>query len=253
MSFDFHVIIPARFESTRLNGKLLLELEGATIIERAYRQVLKAKPKSIIIATDNLAIADHAKSFGAKVLMTSASHPTGTDRIAEVIAKEQFAADAIIVNVQADEPLIAPELILQVATNLYNSQNPMATLCWPIESIEQLQNPNVVKLVRDRYNNALYFSRSPIPAHRDDPKSIAQVFRHIGLYAYRAGFVLDYVNWPVCELEACESLEQLRVLWAGYKISVEEACTLPLQDINTWEDLLAARKLLGEVHRNIVV
>ncbi|MBA2709228.1 MAG: 3-deoxy-manno-octulosonate cytidylyltransferase [Tatlockia sp.] len=246
MSLDFHVIIPARYDSTRLPGKLLLELGGATVIERAYRQVLKAKPKSIIIATDNLEIANHAKTFGAKVRMTSPHHLTGTDRIAEVLSKEDFAAEDIIVNVQADEPLIAPELILQVAATLYASQNPMATLCWPIENVEQLHNPSVVKLVRDRFNNALYFSRSPIPANRDNPEKISNVFRHIGLYAYRASFVRDYVNLAACELEVSEALEQLRVLWAGYKIAVEEACKKPLQDINTWEDLIAARNLLSE-------
>ncbi len=249
MSFDFHVIIPARYNSTRLPGKLLLELGGATVIERAYKQVLKAKPKSIIIASDHLEIANHAKAFGAKVVMTSTDHLTGTDRIAEVLSKEKFAAEDIIVNVQADEPFIAPELIVQAAAILKSSQNPMATLCWPLESYEQLHNPNVVKLVRDRYNNVLYFSRSPIPAHRDNPQSLAHVFRHIGLYAYRAAFVLDYVNLPACELEACEALEQLRALWAGYKITVEEACIKPLQDINTWEDLIIARSLLGEANQ----
>lgn len=247
MSFDFHVIIPARYDSTRLPGKLLLELAGATVLERAYRQVQKANPKSIIIATDSHAIAEHAKSFGAKVVMTSAIHPSGTDRIAEVISKEQFAADEIIVNVQADEPLIAPELIVQVASTLNNSESSMATLCWPIESVQQLQNPNVVKLVRDCLNNALYFSRAAIPANRDEPSSIAQVFRHIGLYAYRASFVLDYVNLPVCALERVEALEQLRVLWAGYKIRVDQACVQPLQDINTWEDLIAARVLVEKI------
>ncbi len=242
MSIDFHVIIPARYESSRLPGKLLLELAGQTIIERVYRQVAKAKPKSITLATDSVMIAEHAANFGAKVEMTAASHQTGTDRIAEVVAKGQFAAQDIIVNVQADEPLIAPELITQVAHSLYTSQNPMATLCWPIENVEQLHNTNVVKVVRDRQNNALYFSRSAIPAHRDEPKSIAQVFRHIGLYAYRAHSLLDFVSWPVCALEACEALEQLRALWAGYKIRVDEACSEPLQDINTQEDLALAHK-----------
>jgi 3-deoxy-manno-octulosonate cytidylyltransferase (CMP-KDO synthetase) len=122
----------------------------------------------------------------------------------------------------------------------------MATLCWPLETGEQLQNPNVVKVVRDRGNNALYFSRTAIPAQREDSKSIAQHFRHIGLYAYRADFILNYVSWPVCELEASEALEQLRVLWQGYKIRVEEACVEPLQDINSWDDLILARRLLSE-------
>lgn len=245
MKVDFHVVIPARYDSTRLPGKLLLDLGGATVIERVYQQVLKAQPKSVIIATDNEVIAKQARDFGAKVTMTAASHQTGTDRIAEVIGKEQFAAEDIIVNVQGDEPLINPALIVQVADSLERSSNPMATLCWPIDNYEQLTNSNIVKVVRDCHNNAMYFSRSAIPAHRDDPKSIKQVFRHIGLYAYRAAFLLDVVSWPVCELEACEALEQLRVLWAGYKIRVDEACTPPLQDINTWEDLIQARQLLS--------
>ncbi|KTD32867.1 3-deoxy-manno-octulosonate cytidylyltransferase [Legionella nautarum] len=246
MSIDFHVVIPARYQSSRLPGKLLMELEGKTVIERVYRQVLKAKPKSITIATDSLEIANHATDFGAQVEMTAVSHQTGTDRIAEVVAKGQFTGQDIIVNVQGDEPLIAPELILQVVHSLYNSPHSMASLCWPIESIEQLHNPNVVKVVRDQQNDALYFSRSAIPMHRDNPKNIAQVFRHIGLYAYRAAFLLDFVSWPVCELEACEALEQLRALWAGYKIRVDEACREPLQDINTRDDLLLARKLLND-------
>ena len=133
MNVDFHVIIPARYQSTRLPGKLLLELGGSTVIERVYQQVLKAKPKSIIIATDNLEIAEHAAGFGAQVKMTAISHQTGTDRIAEVVAQGQFNAQDIIVNVQGDEPLIAPELIAQVAQSLHSSQNPMATLCWPVE------------------------------------------------------------------------------------------------------------------------
>lgn len=247
MSIDFHVVIPARYQSSRLPGKLMLELEGQTVIERVYQQALKAKPKSIIIATDSLEIAEHAANFGAQVVMTAVSHQTGTDRIAEVVAKGQFAGQDIIVNVQGDEPMIAPELISQVAHCLYHSPNPMASLCWPLESIEQCLNPNIVKVVRDKQNDALYFSRSAIPANRDNPKNMAQMFRHIGLYAYRAAFLLDFVSWPVCELEACEALEQLRALWAGYKIRIETACIEPLQDINTQEDLLAARKLLRQV------
>ncbi|ASQ46627.1 3-deoxy-manno-octulosonate cytidylyltransferase [Legionella clemsonensis] len=243
MSLAFHVIIPARYQSTRLPGKLMMEIEGLTVIQRVYQQALKARPASIIIATDSLMIADHAESFGATVKMTATHHQSGTDRIAEVVASASFASEDIIVNVQGDEPFIAPQLITQVAANLSDSQAPMATLCWSLDNYEQLHNPNVVKVVRDRWNNALYFSRSAIPANRDEPESIKQVFRHIGLYAYRAAFLLDVVKWPACELEAAEALEQLRVLWAGYKIRVEEACTQPFQDINTQEDLLLARKL----------
>lgn len=246
MSCDFHVIIPARYQSSRLPGKLLMDLQGQTVIERVYRQALKAHPKSITIATDNQAIVDAATGFGAQVVMTATTHQTGTDRIAEAVEKLGFSPGDIIVNVQGDEPLIAPELITQVAESLANTDAPMATLCWPVEDDLMCANPNVVKVVRDCHNHALYFSRSPIPANRDQPLSRQNVFRHIGLYAYRAAFLLDVVTWPMCDLETIEALEQLRVLWAGYKIKVDEACVRPLQDINTAEDLIAARREISK-------
>ena len=247
MRCDFHVIIPARYQSTRLPGKLLMELQGQTVIERVYRQALQAGPKSITIATDSEAIFDVATGFGAQVLMTATTHQTGTDRIAEAVGELGFSSQDIIVNVQGDEPLIAPELITQVAHSLARADAPMATLCWPVEDDAQCANPNVVKVVRDCHNNALYFSRSAIPAHRDMPLSRQNVFRHIGLYAYRAAFLLEVVSWPVCELETMEALEQLRVLWAGYKIKVDEACVRPLQDINTADDLVAAQRELTKL------
>lgn len=244
MSCDFHVIIPARYQSTRLPGKLLMDLKGQTVIERVYRQALRANPTSITIATDNTQIFEHATSFGAHVVMTAANHQTGTDRIAEVVTQRNFPPEAIIVNVQGDEPLIAPQLITQVAQSLADSAVTMATLCWPLDEVSQYTNPNVVKVVRDRNNHALYFSRSPIPAYRDTAVSCPDVYRHIGLYAYRAAFLLDIVSWPVCTLETIEALEQLRVLWSGYKIKVDEACVQPLQDINTADDLIAASQML---------
>lgn len=244
MSCDFHVIIPARYQSTRLPGKLLMDLMSQTVIERVYRQALRANPASITIATDSTEIFEHATAFGAQVVMTAATHQTGTDRIAEVVKQLAFAPDAIIVNVQGDEPLISPALITQVAQSLADSKAPMATLCWPLDESLQYSNPNVVKVVRDCNNHALYFSRSPIPAFRDTAVSCQDVYRHIGLYAYRAAFLLEVVSWPVCALENVEGLEQLRVLWAGYKIKVDKACVRPLQDINTAEDLVAAHKTL---------
>ena len=241
MSVDFHVIIPARYDSSRLPGKLMMELHGITILERVYSQVLKAKPKSITIATDSLKIFELATSFGAPVEMTATTHQSGTDRIAELVAKQGFSPEDIIVNVQGDEPLIDPSLIIQVAKSLSTTEAPMATLCWPIDDQEMLSNPNVVKVVRDCHDHALYFSRSVIPFCRDGiPTTMDHFFRHIGLYAYRAAFLLDMVHWPVCELEAMESLEQLRVLWAGHRIKVDQACVRPLQDINTADDLARA-------------
>lgn len=246
MSHDFHVIIPARFNSSRLPGKLMLELNGLTVIERVYFQALKAKPKSIIIATDNEQIYALANAIGAVVEMTDTAHQSGTDRIAEVVARRDFTADDIIVNIQGDEPLIAPELITQVAQTLATTDAPMSTLCWPIEDKKTRDNPNVVKVVRDHAQNALYFSRSSIPFHRNQPDNVSQVYRHIGLYAYRASFLLDLVKRPVCELESIEALEQLRILWAGFKIKVADACTQPLQDINTADDYEQARQFINQ-------
>ncbi|RAP35533.1 3-deoxy-manno-octulosonate cytidylyltransferase [Legionella quinlivanii] len=244
MNPDYHVIIPARYSSSRLAGKLMLELAGKTIIQRVYEQVLLAQPRSVIIATDHELIANHASGFGARVMMTDSAHPTGTDRLAEVVKKNNYQPQDIIVNVQGDEPFIHPELIKQVAASLQQAETPMATLCWPIETSQQLNNPNVVKVVRDQFNNALYFSRSAIPFNRDNQDSLEHVFRHIGLYAYRASFILDYVKWQPAPLEVAESLEQLRVLWAGHKIRIEQACVKPRQDINTREDFDAAWLML---------
>jgi 3-deoxy-manno-octulosonate cytidylyltransferase (CMP-KDO synthetase) len=244
MTVPFHVIIPARYQSTRFPAKLMQELGGMTVIERVYRQALLAEPQSVIIATDHDAIAEHAQNFGASVIMTSLHHPSGTDRIGEVVAKGSFSAQDIIVNVQGDEPFIAPELIRQVAYSLSGSSAPVATLCWPIESKELFHNPNVVKVVRTSDDYALYFSRAPIPAYRDEPDAYKHALRHIGLYAYRAAFLLDFVGWPASELEQLEALEQLRILWSGYRIKVEQACLKPLQDINTRDDLILAQQSL---------
>lgn len=243
MSKGFHIIIPARYQSTRFPGKLLQQLGGQTVIERVYQQALKAKPKSIIIATDHQEIFTHAKAMGAEVMMTASEHQSGTDRIAEVVAKQGYAPEDVIVNVQGDEPLIAPELVMQVAELMLNTSSPVSTLCWPIEKSKQFSDPNVVKVVRDQNDNALYFSRSPIPLNRHDASDCSQAYRHIGLYAYRAKFLLDIVSWPVCSLESLEGLEQLRVLWSGNTIKVAVACKEPLQDINTEEDLARAQAL----------
>lgn len=251
MSLDFHIIIPARYQSSRLPGKPLMKLGGMTVIERVYRQALKAKPSSITIATDHPSIFELAQGFGAEVQMTSLDHQSGTDRIAEVVAKGLFKPEDIIVNVQGDEPLIAPALIEQVAHSLSAGDSPMTTLCWPIDGDAMANNPNIVKVVRDGHQHALYFSRCAIPFFRSHAPQAFPLFRHIGLYAYRTQFLLEVVNWPVCPLESAEGLEQLRVLWAGYKIKVEEACVYPLQDINTAEDLQEAHRLLSVVSDEI--
>lgn len=246
MSVEFHIVIPARFHSTRFPGKLLKLIQGITVIERVYRQALKANPKTITIATDHQAIFDMARGFGANTVMTSTHHASGTDRLAEVVERGHFDEQDIIVNVQGDEPFIAPALIAQVAASLRKANSPVATLCRLVDTLESARNPNVVKVVRDSQGYALYFSRSLIPFCRDNPDSIREVYRHIGLYAYRAGFLRQVVSWPACQLETTEALEQLRILWNGYPIKVDEACVEPLQDINTPEDLAKACQCLEQ-------
>lgn len=239
---NFHIIIPARFHSTRLPGKLLKDIRGMSVLERVYRQAEKANPASIKVATEHEDIAHHARDFGAEVIHTSSHHLTGTDRIAEVIRGGAYEPQDRIVNVQGDEPFIEPALIQQAAEALIQSDTSVATLCWPIDSKEQLYNPNIVKVVRDKHQHALYFSRSPIPANRHQGDEVVLAYRHIGLYAYRVAFLLEMTRCPPCDLENIEGLEQLRILWMGAKIRVEEACTSPLQDINTEEDLIKARE-----------
>lgn len=240
----FHVVIPARFASTRFPGKLLMDLGGMTILQRVYRKASEANPASILIATDDAKIFDEARAFGADVMMTDPNHATGTDRISEVIAKRNYAPSDIIVNVQGDEPFIDPKLIAEVAHILMEKDVPVGTLCTPIESLEKYKNPSVVKVVRNCLNQALYFSRSPIPMHRDNPTSFAHTFRHIGLYAYSASFLKKWPTLPACPYEDAECLEQLRILWAGDLIGVEEASVIPAQDINVPEDLDFAREYL---------
>lgn len=234
---EFHIIIPARYASTRLPGKALLLLGQQTMIERVYRQALKTRAKSITVATDHPLIAEIMSDLGAAVIMTEATHTSGTDRVAQAADLLGLRDQEIIVNVQGDEPFIPPELIHQVATNLSASQTQMATLCWPIHDHAEFMNPNVVKVVRDSDNCALYFSRSAIPAHRDHGIILKNAWRHIGLYAYRAGFLQRSVLLPQCELESIEMLEQLRILFSGQRILVEQACIAPQQDINTADDL----------------
>lgn len=242
---NVHIVIPARLNSTRLPRKLLMSLGGQTVIERVYYQALKVNAASVKIATDSEEIYEHVKTF-AQVEMTGAHHQSGTDRVAEVIAKGQYPGDAVIVNVQGDEPFIEPNLIAQVAKAVLTSGTSMATLCWPITDEKSFQNPNVVKVVRDQHDFALYFSRATIPYNRDSQSMPLQAYRHIGLYAYRAHFLLNLVKTPPCEIENIEALEQLRVLWMGEKILVPIACEAPKQDINTLEDLEWARMQYGQ-------
>lgn len=222
---DFSVIIPARYDSARLPGKLLKNIHGKTLIERTYSNAILSASKRVIIATDDQKISDIAKTFGAEVCLTSDSHTSGTSRIAEAMELLGFADDEIIVNVQGDEPMLSPKVIDQVAKNLNESNMDMATLCEQIESEDLYYDPNCVKVVYNMRGKAMYFSRSPIPAFRNPQElDLGLCYRHIGIYAYRAGFLSQYARLSSSRLEEAEKLEQLTILNEGFDIHVAPAC-----------------------------
>ncbi|MEZ9231213.1 3-deoxy-manno-octulosonate cytidylyltransferase [Vibrio amylolyticus] len=247
---SFTVVIPARFQSTRLPGKPLADIGGKPMIQWVYEQAIQAGADQVIIATDDERVASAAKSFGGQVCMTSPDHESGTERLAEVVKVMNIADDHIVVNVQGDEPLIPPSIIKQVADNLASSLAPMATLGVEISDESEVFNPNAVKVVTDKEGYALYFSRATIPWDRDafnaDPARVNQpLLRHIGIYAYRAGFINTYINWQPTALEKIECLEQLRVLWHGEKIHVDIAKEAPAGGVDTPEDLETVRAILA--------
>ncbi|MCU8345507.1 3-deoxy-manno-octulosonate cytidylyltransferase [Vibrio vulnificus] len=247
---SFTVVIPARYQSTRLPGKPLADIAGKPMVQWVYEQAIQAGAQDVIIATDDQRVADAVAVFGGKVCMTSPNHESGTERLAEVVQLMGIADDHIVVNVQGDEPLIPPSIIRQVAENLAASSAPMATLGVVITSEEEVFNPNAVKVVTDKEGYALYFSRATIPWDRDafargEVLTEHSLMRHIGIYAYRAGFINTYVNWQPSSLEKIECLEQLRVLWYGEKIHVELAKEAPPAGVDTPEDLELVRKIIA--------
>lgn len=251
---SFVVVIPARYASTRLPGKPLADIHGKPMVQHVVEKALQSGADRVIVATDDervqQALAPFAAAAGFEVCMTSPDHQSGTERLAEVCRHYGFAADTIIVNVQGDEPLIPPVIIRQVADNLAAASAPMATLSVPIRDAEEAFNPNAVKVVTDREGYALYFSRASIPWDRDrfaqSREQIGDHYqRHIGIYAYRAGFIQRYVDWAPSALEQVEALEQLRVLWYGEKIHVAQALEAPPVGVDTQADLDKVRALLA--------
>lgn len=249
---EFHVVIPARYASTRLPGKPLVDIAGKPMIQHVYERTQESMASQVLVATDDTRIVEAVEGFGGKVCLTRADHPSGTDRLAEVATMLGLADDDIMVNVQGDEPLIPAAAINQVAANL--AQFPeagIATLCEPIVDVATFLDPNVVKVCRSSDNLAHYFSRAPIPWPRDhfqkDRNSLPEgfaAFRHIGIYAYRVGFLHRYVTWSPAVLETTECLEQLRALWNGVKIHVEEACVAIPAGVDTPHDLDKVRAIL---------
>lgn len=245
----FIVIIPARLASSRLPNKPLADIAGKPMVVRTAERALLSGASQIMVATDHLDILAACKEHGIPACMTRPDHPSGTDRIAEVAAVMGLADDAVVVNVQGDEPLIAPELIAATAA-LVNLQVPMATAAHPIHDMQDAFNPNVVKVVLDKMGRAMYFSRATIPWHRDafamsqkdrPPDYVA--LRHIGLYAYRNDFLQSYPLLEKSPLENIEALEQLRVLWNGHAIAVHITEASPAPGVDTIEDLIKVRNL----------
>lgn len=249
---NFIVVIPARHASTRLPGKMLADIGGKPMVVHVAERARASAAAEVIVATDHADIADAVTRHGFTAVMTRVDHASGTDRIAEVAAQRGYAPRDIVVNVQGDEPLIEPALIRAAAQQLADHADAaIATLCCPIDAADQLANPNIVKVVLDKMGYALYFSRAPIPYARD---AFAQgikkipaglpVYRHLGIYAYRAAFLASYAQLAPAPLEQFEALEQLRVLWHGHRISVAIAPAAPHAGVDTAADLARVQTLV---------
>ncbi|VAX14453.1 3-deoxy-manno-octulosonate cytidylyltransferase [hydrothermal vent metagenome] len=249
---SYRVVIPARYASLRLPGKPLRLLAGKTMLEHVYLRACQSGAGDVIIATDDARIHEAAKSFNARVCLTANTHTSGTERLAEVVSICDFDDNDIVVNLQGDEPLMPTACIEQVAQALQNNPDAqVSTLCARIYQADEIFDPNIVKVVRDKNESALYFSRAPIPWLRGkfDQQAVEaseqfEHYRHIGLYAYRAGYIKTYVNQSAAMMEEAESLEQLRVLWHGGKIVVPEANEIPGPGVDTEEDLKKVEALL---------
>jgi 3-deoxy-manno-octulosonate cytidylyltransferase (CMP-KDO synthetase) len=250
---EFRVVIPARFASTRLPGKPLADIAGKPMVVRVAEAAERSGAAEVLIATDDARVAAAAQAHGKTVVMTRSDHPSGTDRLAEVASQRGWTDEVIVVNVQGDEPLLDPQLICDVAAALErDAEAVIATAAHPISSATEFFNPNVVKLVADARGRALYFSRAPIPWARDDfaadretlPPNLGAL-RHIGLYAYRTGFLRCYQSLPPAACEQLESLEQLRALWHGFPIQVLLCDEAPMAGVDTPEDLERVRQFFA--------
>ena len=248
----FNIIIPARMRSSRLANKMLLDVEGIPLCIRVAKQAHKTDANIVIVATDHIDILNACKNYGVEAIMTSIDHQSGTDRLAEVVKKLNWNLNEIVINVQGDEPLIDPNLINQLGEFITRKKTPIATIAHAIHDKEEIFNPNVVKTVLDKDENALYFSRASIPFYRegftnDDNFKIPadlNILRHIGIYAYTVKFLHEYGDLPRCNLEHVECLEQLRALYNGYKIAVMTSDSIPATGVDTLEDLHKVKQII---------
>lgn len=244
---EFLVVIPARLGSTRLPRKPLADIGGKPMVIRVAERAKQSLAKSVVVATDSAEIETACREHRIECLLTSPDHLTGTDRLAEVAQLLKLPANALLVNLQGDEPLIPPELINQVAQTLANNpQCAISTIAVPITEKSEIDNPNVVKVALNHAHEAMYFSRAPIPFVRDAQNAHkTEHLRHLGIYAYRADFLQAYTKLEPAPPEQAEALEQLRALWNGYRIAVHIASEAPPAGVDTPEDLERVRRLLG--------
>ena len=253
MSVPFKVVIPARYASTRLPGKPLLNIAGKPMIVHVCERAQEAGAEEVIVATDNNEIYQTVSALGIKAVMTRTDHQSGTERLAEVAEQCGWDDDQIIVNLQGDEPLIPPEYVYDVAQILASQQHAgIATLAANIEDHQEIFNPNAVKVVLNKAGYALYFSRAPIPWERDafstpdkNPSGKQAYLRHIGMYAYRVDFLKRYCSWESSTLESIEALEQLRILWHGEAIIVKVVAKTQPAGVDTPEDLARVDQLMS--------
>ena len=258
----FHIVIPARYASSRFPGKVLADLGGRPMVAHVAERARASGARSVLVATDDQRIASAARAHGVECVMTRADHASGTERIAEVAATQGWSDATIVVNVQGDEPLIEPALIAQVAAALArDAEVSVSTACHPIRDADSVANPDVVKVALDARGRALYFSRAPIPFARDAyaglfdgarpaPPVGLPFYRHIGIYAYRAGFLRAYAALAESPLERFEALEQLRVLWHGHRIAVAVSTRVAPPGVDTPADLETVRRIMAqEEHR----
>lgn len=250
---SFKVVIPARYASTRLPGKPLLEIAGRPMLLHVVDRAKESGAGQVVVATDDERILKAVEGEGVDACITAESHISGTERIAEVVEKYGWADDAVVVNLQGDEPCMPAALINQVAQDMVQHEDAVVTtLATAIADRGELFDPHAVKVVTDRQGYALYFSRAAIPWHRDEFSIEAEhlpddtpFYRHIGLYAYRAGFLSRYIQWSASPLEQAESLEQLRVIWHGGRIHVSIAGQAPGHGVDTPEDLARVEALFS--------
>jgi 3-deoxy-manno-octulosonate cytidylyltransferase (CMP-KDO synthetase) len=248
----YHIVIPARFASERLPGKVLLDLAGQPMLQHVWQRATQSSAQSVVIATDDDSIVAIAKGFGAQVLLTRSDHQSGSDRIAECASKLGWPDDHLVVNLQGDEPLMPPACLDQVAALLDQQTDcEVASLYWPITEAIEVRNPNAVKVVTDSKDRALYFSRSPVPYARsfsdiDAALSLGVEWkRHLGLYAYRLAALRRFTRCEPTPLEQAERLEQLRIMEQGGRIALAKACEFIPAGIDTHDDLERVRRLLN--------